>query len=68
MSDPSEPDSIHTSCRSESSNKSLVVLDKDDLSRKPTDEPNVSTPHADNTGPYYYDWTIMWGEMKTTAP
>ena len=29
MSDPSKPDSIHTSCRSESSNKSLVVLDKD---------------------------------------
>ena len=28
MSDPSKPDSIHTSCRSESSNKSLVVLDK----------------------------------------
>ena len=27
-----EPDSIHTSCRRESSNKSLVVLDKDPIS------------------------------------
>ena len=29
VSDPSKPELIHTSCRSESSNISLVVLDKD---------------------------------------
>jgi hypothetical protein len=29
VSDPSKPEQIHTSCRSESSNISLVVLDKD---------------------------------------
>ena len=33
--DPSKPDLIHTSCRSESSNKSLVVLDKDTLASHP---------------------------------
>ena len=31
VSDPSKPELIHTSCRSESSNISLVVLDKDAL-------------------------------------
>ena len=48
----SEPDSIHTSCRSESSNKSLVVLDKDPSSSQ-TNWP------IENNLDHHWHWLLL---------
>ncbi len=75
MSDPSKTELIHTSCRSESSNISLVVLDKDEKSPQHNNK-FVSDNRFEQvfillffmaTGLHKYCFTVLSGVLKETV-